>query len=141
MSGSAAPRSQTLTATVPAQGTAGSAQDQVVGEAPFAGQVTEVTITSEANLTANASNYRTFRLVNKGQDGNGSTVIASFATDTATTDDVVDFDERSITMSVVEDAKDVAAGDILAMDETVTGGGLAHSGYQARVTISNQDED
>lgn len=140
MEASQAPRSQTLTGFVPAAGAA-VAQDQTIGEATVSGQVTEVTITPEANLSANGSNYRTFRLLNKGQDGNGSTVVASFATDTVTTDDLADFDEKTITLSVVTDAKDVAAGDILAVDETVTGTGVAHSGYSVKVTISNQDDD
>ena len=136
MEASKAPRTETLEATIAAQGTANAAQDQVIGEAPFAGEVTEVIIIPEANLTANATNYRTFRVVNKGQDGNGSTVVASFATDTVTTDDLADFDEKSITLSVVEGATDVAEGDILAVDETVAAGGVAHSGYRVKVTIS-----
>jgi hypothetical protein len=130
------PNTRTLEATVPAQGTAGTPQDQAVGEAPFDGSVTSVKIVPEANLTANASNFRTFRLLNKGQDGNGSTVVATFATDTPTADDLADFDERVIPLSVVAGAANVVAGDVLAVDETVTGTGVAHSGYRVIVEIS-----
>lgn len=131
-----APNVQSIQATIPAQGTAGTAQDQVIGEAPFAGTVTAAKIVPEANLTAHASNYRTFRVVNKGADGNGSTVVASFATDTVTTDDLADFDEHALTLSAVAGATTVAAGDVLAADETVTGTGVAHSGYKVIVDIS-----
>lgn len=131
-----APLVEVLEATIAAQGTAGNAQDQVVGEAPVDGTVTSVKIVPEANLTAHGSNYRTFRLVNKGQDGNGATVVASFATDTPTTDNLADFDEHALALSGVAGATTVAAGDVLAVDETVTGTGVAHSGYRVIVEIS-----
>jgi len=131
-----APLSETLEATVSAQGTAGAAQDQTVGTAPFAGEVTAVSIIPEAAVTANGTNYRTFRLVNKGQSGAGSTVVASFATDTPTTDDLAAFDEKALTLSATAANLDVAAGDVLAADETVAGSGVAHSGYRIKVTIS-----
>jgi hypothetical protein len=131
-----APHIQQLEATIPAQGTANAAQDQVVGEAPFAGTVTSVSITPEAAVTAHGTNYRTFRLVNKGAAGSGSTVVASFATDTVTTDDLVAFDEKELTLSGTAANLVVAAGDVLAADETVAAGGVAHGGYQMRVTLS-----
>lgn len=130
-----APRVEKLEATIAAAG-AGAAQDQVVGEAPFAGEVTSVKIVPEAALTAHATNYRTFRLVNKGQAGSGTTVVASFATDTVTTDDLAAFDEKALTLSAVADATDVAAGDVLAVDETVAASGVAHSGYRVIVEIT-----
>lgn len=47
-----------------------------------------------------------------------------------------DFDEKAITLSVVADATTVAAGDILAWDETVAGDGLASPGGKVQVEIS-----
>lgn len=120
--------------TVPAVA-AGVAQDQVIGRSPIAGRVTDVSITPEANLVGHAANFRTFRVINKGQDGNGATVVASFATDTPTTDDLADFDEKVIDLSVVAGATTVAEGDVLAVDETVAGTGVAHSGYRLTVEI------
>ena len=130
-----APNSRVLTANVPAAGAA-VVQDQVIGESPVTGQVTEVVIYPEANVVANAVNFRTFRLINKGLDGNGAVVVASFATDLPTTDDLADFDEKGIPLSVVAGAVNVAEGDILAMDETVAAAGVAHSGYGVKVTVS-----
>lgn len=135
MTGLGTPNVQRLTATVPAAGAAVT-QDETIGKAPFAGVVSAVNLVPEANLTANATNFRTFAVVNKGQDGNGSTVVASFATDTVTTDDLADFDEKGIPVSVVANAANVAAGDILAAVETVGGTGVAHSGYTITVEVS-----
>lgn len=129
-----APLIRKLEATIPAA-IAATPQDQVVGEAPFAGTVTSVSFTPEANVVGTATNYRTFRLVNKGADGNGATVVASLAFDSgAVTAD--DFDEKAITLSVVANATTVAEGDILAWDETVTGTGLATPGGKVQVEIS-----
>lgn len=133
--GTRTPNVRTIESTVPAAGAA-VAQDQAVGEAPFAGSVTAAKIVPEANLTANATNYRTFQVVNKGADGNGTTVVATFATDTVTTDDLADFDEHSLTLSAVAGATTVAAGDVLAVVETVAGTGVAHSGYRAIIEIT-----
>lgn len=126
---------RTIEATVPAAGAAVT-QDQVIGEAPFAGVVSRVVIVPEAALTANATNFRTFRVVNKGQAGAGATVVATFATDTVTTDDLAAFDEKAIPLSGTPANLVVAAGDVLAADETVAASGVAHSGYKIVVEIS-----
>lgn len=131
-----APLLRTLEAFVPAQGTANATQDQVIGEAPYAGTVTEVTIIPEAAVTAHGTNYRTFRVVNKGQAGAGTTVVATFATDTVTTDDLAAFDEKTIPLSGTAANLVVAEGDVLVADETVAAAGVAHGGYTIKVTIS-----
>lgn len=131
----AAPLVRTIEETIPAAGAAVT-QDQVIGEAPFAGTVTAVSIIPEANATANATNHRTFLIHNKGQAGAGSTVVASLALDTPGTDDLVAFDEKSVPLSGTPANLTVAAGDVLACVETVTGTGLAHSGYRCIIEIS-----
>jgi hypothetical protein len=131
-----APLTRTIKAFVPAQATANATQDQAIGEAPFAGTVTSVKLVPEAALTANGTNFRTFRVVNKGQAGVGTTVVATFATDTVATDDLVAFDEKLIPLSAVTNATVVAAGDVLAADETVAAAGVAHSGYTVEVEIT-----
>ena len=130
-----APLQRTIEAFVPAQGTANATQDQAIGEAPFAGTVTEATIIAEVAVVANATNFRTFRVVNKGQGGAGSTVVASHATDTPTTDDLAAFDEKALTLSGTASNLVVAEGDVLAADETVTAAGVAHGGYTIKVAI------
>lgn len=125
-----------LETTVPAQATAGTVQDTIIGEASHGGTVNEVTVVSEAAVTANATNFRTIRVLNKGQAGTGSTVVASLALDTPGTDNLVAFDEKAIPLSATAADLVVAAGDVLAADETVTGTGLAHGGYTIKVTYS-----
>src|SRR5687768_9274215 len=118
---------------VPAQATAGTVQDHVIGEAESGGTVTEVTLVPEANVTANATAYRTFRVLNKGPAGAGTTVVASLALDTPTTDDLAAFDEKTVPLSATAADLNLTAGDVLIADETVTGAGVAHGGYTIKV--------
>lgn len=129
-----APLTKMLEATVPAQGTAGTAQDQVLGEVPFAGTVSGVSLTSEAAVAGNATNNRIFRLINKGQTGAGTTVVATLTTDASNS--LVAFDEKAVPLSGTPANLLVAEGDVLAIDETVGGTGVAHAGYQVQVEIS-----
>lgn len=134
MSSGAAPLVRKLEATIPAA-SAAVAQDQTIGEAPFAGVVSSVTFTPEADITGAATNFRTFRVINKGQDGNGSTVVASLAFSSGAVT-ATDFDERAIDLSGTPANLAVAEGDILAWDETVAGTGLASPGGKVQVEIS-----
>lgn len=129
-----APLIRTIQATIPAAGAA-VAQDQTIGEAPFAGTVTAVTFTPEADITGQATNYRTYQVVNKGADGNGTTVVASLAFSSAPVA-ATDFNEQGIALSVVAGATAVAEGDILAWNEIVTGTGLASPGGLVQIELS-----
>lgn len=131
-----APFTQVLKATIPAPSAANTAQDTVIAEAPFDCEVTEVTFISEGAVTANATNYRTLRVVNKGTDGSGSTVVASLALDTPTTDDLAAKDEKAIPLSSTAADLEVDQGSVLIFDETVASAGVAHTGGQVQVTIS-----
>lgn len=131
-----APYIQKVQGTVPAAAAA-AAQDEVIGKAPFAGEVSRATIIPEAALTADAANNRTFRLVNKGQAGTGTTVIASYQSNVGG-GNLVAFDEKELTLQGAQGSatRQVAEGDVLALDEVVAGTGVAHSGYEAVVEIS-----
>lgn len=109
--------------------------DTIVGEAPFAGTVTGVSYTPEANITGAASPAsRTFSLINKGQDGNGTTVVATLAMVGGV--NALDFDELALTLGVAANLI-VAAGDVLAFNSLAVGGtGLADPGGKVEVTIS-----
>jgi len=128
-----APLERTLQATLPALGAA-VAGDQVVGEAPFAGTVTSVSYTPEAAITGDNTNTRTMTLVNKGQSGSGTTVIATLAFTTG--NNAAAFDEKQFVMSVVANATTVAAEDVLVAVETVAGTGLANPGGRVEVVLS-----
>jgi hypothetical protein len=128
-----APLVRSSQATLPALGAA-VAGDQTVGEAPFDGTVTAVTFTPEAAITGDNTNTRTFTLVNKGQAGAGTTVVATLAFTTG--NNGVAFDEKAFTLSAVAGATAVVEGDILAAVEAVAGTGLANPGGRIEVTYS-----
>jgi hypothetical protein len=128
-----APLVRKLTTTLPAL-TAGTAGDQTLGEAPYAGTVSDVSFTPEAAITGDNTNKRTFTLVNKGQAGAGSTVIATL--DFVTGVNGVAFDEKQFTLSGTAANLVVASGDILAVVEAVAGTGLANPGGLVQVEIT-----
>jgi hypothetical protein len=123
-----------LQATIPASALTVD-YDQTVGEAPFACTVTSATYTPEANITGHDTETRTFTLVNKGTDGNGTTVVATLAM--AASVNATDFDEKALTLSVVAGATTLAAGAILAFVSTHTGStGLADPGGLVQVELT-----
>lgn len=128
-----APLTKTIEATIPAQTIAATA-DQSITEAPFDGIVTAVRLVPEAAVTGNNTNNRIFTLVNKGQAGAGTTVVATLALTTGV--NLAAFDEKPFTLSVVAGATTVVAGDVLAVVEAVTASGLAHEGARVLIDIS-----
>lgn len=127
-----------LEANVPAQGTAGTVQTTIIGEAPTTGTVTAASITPNAAVTGHASNYRTFTLTNKTSAGAGTTAIASFATSSTPANDLAAGDERALTLSSTAADLDVAEGDIIAVVETVAASGVAHGGYRVQVELKRR---
>ena len=124
----------TLTAAAEASA-AGADSVTIVGRAAFAGTVTAVTYAPEANMTGHATESRTFSLVTKGTDGNGTTVIATLAMLGSV--DGVDFDEKTITLSATAADLVVADGQILAWTSTHVGStGLADPGGLVKVVLS-----
>lgn len=128
-----APVTRTVEATIPAQTIAANA-DQAITTAPFAATVTKVALVPEAAVTGDNTNLRTFTLVNKGQSGAGTTVVATLALTTGV--NLVAFDEKLFTLSAVAGATTVAAGDVLQLNEVVTASGLAHSGGRVIVEFT-----
>jgi drug/metabolite transporter (DMT)-like permease len=122
---SAAPLLYRLQTNLAAQ-TASTTNDQLVGEAPFDGVVTSVSYTPKAAITGATATARTFTLINKGQTGVGTTVVATLSYTTGVNG--VAFDEQAFTLSVVAGATAVAAGDILEVSETVASTGTANPG-------------
>jgi hypothetical protein len=128
------PNIQVLTATDP--GVLIAATDTfTVGEVKYAGTVTSVSYTPEAASTGDNTNTRTYTLVNKGAAGAGTTVVATLALVTGV--NLVAFDEKPATLSEVEDATTVAAGDILAWVSTYTASGLVDPGGIVKVEITS----
>lgn len=128
-----APSTQVLTATDPGV-TIAATDSFTVGEVKYGGTVTAVSYAPEAASTGNDTHFRTYTLVNKGAAGAGTTVVATIALTVGI--DLVAFDEKNATLSVVANATTVAAGDILAWVSTPTGNGLVDPGGIVKVEIS-----
>jgi hypothetical protein len=95
-----------------------------LGETPFAGVVTNVTYTPVAAITGAATNNRTISVINRGQDGTGSTVVATL--NFAAGVNAAAFDEKAI--PITGGNATVAAGDVLEGRSTSVGTGIADPG-------------
>jgi hypothetical protein len=135
MSPDAAPNQTKLTTTLPALGAA-VAGDQALGKVKEDGTVAAATFAPEANITGATATKRTFTLVNKGQDGNGTTVIATLDFTTGT--NANDFDEIAFTLTGTVADRNVSAGDILAVVEAITSTGTANPGGLVEVLIDRR---
>lgn len=111
---------------------ASSVPENTLGEAQFAGVVTEATIISEANLTADNTNNRTLTIFNRGQTGAGTTVVATYQTNVAG-GSLVANDEKSLTLSPTPANLVFARGDVFECVETVAGSGVARA--QCELTV------
>ena len=99
-----------------------------------AGSVSAVSYLPVAAATGANTNSRTLKLINKGQDGSGTTVVASLALVSGT--DLVAFDEKAITLSTTAADLVVAVGDVLQWQSLHVGNGIADPGGTAYVEIS-----
>lgn len=114
--------------------TVGNDLTTIVGEAREAGTVTSVSYIPVTAVTGAATNNRTYALVNKGQAGAGTTVVASL--NMASGVNAAAGDEKAITLSVTAADLVVAAGDILAFTSTHIGTGIADPGGLVQVEIA-----
>lgn len=108
-------------------------------EAPFTGKVSGVTYTAVAAVTGAASPAsRTVSVINKGQAGAGTTVVASLALLSGV--NLVAFDEKDVTLSVTAADLVVTEGDILEFRSAPVGGtGLVDPGGTVSVTFERND--
>lgn len=122
--------------TVPVQpvATAGNDLNTVAFIAPRAGTISAVTYTTVTAITGANTNTRSVTLVNKGQSGAGSTVIATLQFDSAV--NTVAADEKAITLSATAANLVVAAGDVLQWQSLHIGTGIADPGGLVAVTVS-----
>lgn len=106
--------------------------ETTLGEAQFAGVVTEVTVISEAAMTGATATARTLTVFNRGQAGAGTTVVATLAFITGV--DLVANDEKALTLSATPANLIFAAGDVFECVETVASTGTARG--EAQLTVS-----
>lgn len=129
-----APLSETYQTVIPA--TAAAADfEAVVCTAPYAGVVSAVSYVADTTLTGANTESRTLQLINKGQAGAGTTVVASKAFTSGV--NAPAFDETALTLSATPADLVVAAGDVLSFKSLHIGStGLADPGGTAIVTIA-----
>lgn len=128
-----APLSYDRWATAPAV-SGGADATTVIAEAPFDGTVSAVTYAPVSAITGANTNTRLVQLVNKGQSGSGTTVVASLQFDSGV--NAAASDEKAITLSAVAGATTVVAGDVLAWVSTHVGTGIADPGGMVDVTFT-----
>ena len=116
----------TVAAPFPATAAANSVPETTIGEAQWAGVVTEVSIISEAALTAADATARTLTIYNRGQAGAGTTVVATLVTNLAGGDWVAN-DEKMFTLTATTADRAFAAGDVFECVETVAGAATARA--------------
>lgn len=128
------PRTETISENVPGVGTAGTDDTIILGEAPFAGTVTSVTYTPDADITGANTNTRRVALINRGANGAGATVVAELQFNAGT--NAVGGDELTIPLSGTPANRNVAEGDMLAWFSDAVGTGLADPGGLAQIAIA-----
>lgn len=129
-----APLVRVIEEGVPAVSTAGNSDDTLLGQAPFAGTVTSVLYVPEAAITGAATNHRSVSLVNKGQAGTGTTVVATLAFDNGV--NATANNEVTVPLSGTAANLVIAEGDTLQWRSLAVGTGIADPGGVARVTLS-----
>lgn len=128
-----APLIRVIEEGVPAAATAAS-DDTLLGQAPFAGTVTSVLYVPEAAITGAATNNRTVSLVNKGQDGTGTAIVATLTFASGT--NAAANNEVTVPLSGTAADLVIADGDTLQWRSVANGTGLADPGGVARVSVS-----
>lgn len=132
MPGEASPLIQTVDVEVAAAATGAEASG--LEKAPFAGTLTSASIIPLTVLTGADTNSRTIQVFNRGQDGSGTTLMASKAFVNAVNAPAED--ETSLTLSVVAGALTVAAGDVIEVKSLHVGTGLAAPQFVAQLGFS-----
>lgn len=134
MSDPKAPLVHSIRENVPGVATANADDAINIAKAPYAGTVSAVSYAPEAAMAqGDGTNNRVFSLINKGQAGAGTTVIATFSTQTAA---FAADDERALTLSGTPANLVVAAGDVLEWSSDANGTGVVDPGGLVSVDIS-----
>ncbi len=123
-----------LTAAVDPVATAGNDLNTNIGLAPIAGSVSAVGYATVTAITGANTHTRVVNLVNKGQAGAGTTVIATLQFNSGV--NTTASDEKVITLSSTAADLVVAAGDVLQWQSTHVGNGIADPGGLVTVTIN-----
>lgn len=123
-----------LQTPVQPQATPGSNLNTNVFRCPSDATISAVTYAPVTVITGANTNTRSVSLVNKGQSGAGSTVVATIQYNSGV--NATAADENTVTLSGTPANLVVAAGDILQWQSTAVGTGIADPGGLIAVTVS-----
>lgn len=129
-----APFGKVMQNPVAPEATAGNSRNTNVIRVDSAGTVTSVTYAPVTAITGANTNTRSVSLVNMGQTGVGTTVVATIQYNSGV--NAAASDENTVTLSGTPANLVVAAGDILQWRSTAVGTGIADPGGLVAVTIS-----
>ena len=130
-----APRQQEITFRNPALAL-GTSATYMVEETEENGQILRASYTPDANITGVATNNRVIRVINRGQSGAGTAVMAEL-TFAAGVNGVAG-DERDIPLSGTPANLECDAGDIIAVQSAINGTGLADPGGLVQITLERE---
>lgn len=109
----------------------------ILGKAPFDGDVTAVGFIPNAAIIGQDTNTRRVAVTNRGSAGAGSTEAAFLQFNSGV--NAAQYDEKTITLHATVANRAVTEGDVLTIDSTAPGSGLADPGglYIVEITRSN----
>jgi len=113
----------------------GSSKEDPIARAVGAGFLNRVRFVPQAAITGVNTNTRRIDIVNRGQTGVGSTVIATLQFNSGVNG--VAFDELAIPVTDANDT--IADGDIISVNSVAVGTGLADPGGLLILEIERQD--
>jgi hypothetical protein len=114
----------TVRVALPAQATANTDEGYAILRAEDDIEITGARIIFDAAITGAATNHVAFGLVNKGTNGAGSTAVTAVkAYDNGV--NAAAFVPEPLTLSATEANRRLTAGQVLALDRTTPGTGLA----------------
>lgn len=103
----------------------------VLARAPFRSTVVGVYVIPTANVTGHTTDNATITVLNKGDDGDGTTVVASLALADGVA--MTDFNEAAVTLSTTAASLDLDEGDVLSFGVAKGGAGLVIPALKAGV--------
>lgn len=113
--------------------TAGTDWERTMFVVPFAGELVDADIVSDVGFGQD-TNYSSLAVVNKGQNGSGTTSMA--AKDFNATNATTAYKSHLITLSGTPANKTVAEGDVIAIKKTHTGNGQAVPDHAITIKIA-----
>lgn len=130
-----APLRRTYTAVIP-NSAAGADFVVTVCSAPWDGSLVSAVYYPDTNITGADTNSRTYNVHNRGDDGDGTTLMASIAMEAGT--DGAQYAAVELAVASGEDAEDAecVAGDVITFESLHIGGtGLADPGGTIAITL------